>query len=427
MIWLYRLILFCAPPFILVRLWFRSRKNPAYQSRLIERTGRAPTTAKPNGIWVHAVSVGEFIASTPLIEALIEQYPDKHITLTCTTPTASALIQKKFEGQLGSRIHHSYLPYDYRYFVNRFLNQMQPSLLIIMETEIWPNLLIACQQCGVRSMTANMRIGDKSINRYRYLIPLLKPILNKVDVFSVQTNVDRDRIIELGAKPESVTVTGNLKYDQFTAESILDAKLNDRLRSKKSHLWCAGSTHEGEDEIMLSVHAQLLDATPNALLVIAPRHPERFDKVYALAKARFNVQKWSNLVSETSAVDADTQVLLLDAMGELKRFIACAGFCFVGGSLVDIGGHNILESCHAGVPVLFGPHMQNFKQAKAQVIEVSAGAQVDSAEELASQAQSLLNDQTLRQNMGEAGLTLIKRNQGALARTTSLVAKILKR
>lgn len=422
MIWLYRLILFCASPFILIRLWLRSRKNVAYKSRLIERTGKAPTATKPGGIWVHAVSVGESITATPLIESLLSHYPDREITVTCTTPTASQLITKQF----GTRVHHSYLPYDYRYFVNRFLKQMQPSLLIIMETELWPNLLLACQRHGVKTMTANMRISDKSIKRYRYIAPMLKPILRKVNVFSVQSQMDSNRIAELGAPLESITVTGNLKYDAFTDKPLVDTKLIDTLRVDSRTIWCAGSTHQGEDEKILQAMEELSLTHNKLLLVLAPRHPERFEEVYELACAKFSVQRWSSLVNnDTPILEQKTRVLLLDTMGDLKRFIACSDICFVGGSLVDAGGHNILEACHAGIPVLFGPHMQNFKQAKADVIATEAGYQVESVDELTAKSRALLTDATLKSVMGKAGLNLIKKNQGALQRTLILVSNLI--
>ncbi|MFT5258621.1 MAG: 3-deoxy-D-manno-octulosonic-acid transferase [Saprospiraceae bacterium] len=416
MIWLYRLILFLAPPFTLVRLWTGSRKNPEYAKRLIERTGRLPTTPKAGCIWVHAVSVGESIAATPLITALLEKYPEQELLVTCTTPTGSQTIQKAF----GGRVHHSYFPYDYQWFVNRFLKQAQPKMLILMETELWPNMLMACHRRGVKTAIVNLRLSDKSFKLYKRLSYLLKPILKHVDVFSAQTEVDGQRIVQMGAATESVSVTGNLKYDNVDSIVEKGDDLVSQLDISNRMVWCAGSTHQGEDEMVLTAHRALLQQIPGALLVIAPRHPERFTDVSLLSESRFITQRWSNLVNNDQPAEA-TEVLILDTIGDLKQFIALSNFCFIGGSLVNVGGHNVLEACGVGVPVLFGPYMQNFKQIAEKVVQSDSGVQVLSEEELITKVAYLASNAALRQAMAVNGVALIQRNRGALKRTLKLV------
>ncbi len=422
MIWLYRLILLIAPPFILIRLWLRSRKNPAYAQRLIERTGKLSNKPKAGGLWVHAVSVGESIAAAPLIEALLLQYPDQSLTVTCTTPTGSEYLQKTF----GKRITHSYLPYDYSFFVKRFLRQVQPKVLIILETELWPNLLLACQATDVKTAVVNLRLSDQSFTAYKRLVGLFKPILRGVDVFCAQTQQDAERIIHMGAKPERVNVTGNLKYDGFKPLTKSSSELATWLNADKRLIWCAGSTHEGEDKLMLAAHQALLKDNADTLLVVAPRHPERFDAVTQLSKKMFITERWSHLqASNLATLNSDAQVLILDTIGDLKRFINSADFCFIGGSFVDVGGHNILEACQAGVPVLFGPYMYNFRQIAADVVQTKAGFQIKDLDQLITKAQWLAQSQEGRELAGKQGQKLVAAKGGALEKTLQLCSELI--
>jgi 3-deoxy-D-manno-octulosonic-acid transferase len=414
----YSLLLYLLLPLILLRLLFRSSKNPAYRKRVGERFGLISPAPIQEGIWVHAVSVGESIAAVKLVKGLQAKYPDRSFTVTCGTPTGSDIIQS----QLGNSVYHVYAPYDLPGCVKRFFAKIKPDVGIIMEKELWPNLLHYANQAGTRLMISNMLLSDRSFKRYQKFSGLSKAMLSNVDHFAAQTKQDADRIIELGAPNTQVSVVGNLKYD-FSAVNA--SALDDRTRYRQQladtrPIWLAGSTHDGEESLVLKTHAALIERVAELLLIIVPRHPERFDDVYQHCKSSFTTQRRSNL-AQTEPLSPQTQVLLVDSMGELNRFIAISDWCFIGGSMVPVGGHNVLEACHAGVPVLFGKYMDNARQVAEQVQLERAGIQVKDQAALLAASRQLLNNPEQRKQMGQRGLALIEANQGALNKTLALL------
>jgi 3-deoxy-D-manno-octulosonic-acid transferase len=418
---LYSALLYALVPFIVLRLFYRSIKNPAYRQRIAERFGYYKNVPRAGGIWVHAVSVGEAITAIKLIKALQERYPQVAMTVTCGTPTGSQIIQQ----QLGSRVFHVYAPYDLPGPVKRFLSKVRPSLGIIMETEIWPNLLETAAQADIKLVISNMRLSETSYRQYKKFPRLISRSLKYVDFIAAQTNKDATRAISLGADDKRVKIVGNLKFDleasvQFSAESIRGFR--ERLAPQRT-IWVAGSTHEGEDPVVLDAHARLLEQDKSLLLILVPRHPERFDDVYRLSYPRFITQRRSELKEGESLAD-NIQVMLVDSIGELSRFISISDWAFIGGSLVPVGGHNILEACQAGVPVIFGQYMFNFEQIATMAVRKEVGIQLADKAELMISCQQLCSDTSRRYQMGINGRQWIESNQGSLITTLEIIDNV---
>lgn len=417
---LYTLIFHLILPFVLLRIWLRGRKAPAYRQRVGERLGCGLPALRPGGIWVHAVSVGESIAAAPMVRALLEQYPDLPLTVTCMTPTGSERIRALF----GERVQHCYLPWDLPWAAARFLDAAQPRLAIIMETELWPNHVDQCARRGIPLVLANARLSARSARGYARFRKLTAPMLAQLSWLAVQTEAEAERFRQLGARPEAVSVTGSIKFDlQIDPELIERASaLRQEWGASQRPLWIAASTHAGEDEIILAAHRQLLQSHPDALLLLVPRHPERFASVYALCQR----EGFSCLLrSDGRAPLASEQVLVGDSMGELLFLYALADVAFVGGSLVPNGGHNLLEPAALGLPVISGPHLFNFLDIAAMLRDAGALAEVDDAATLAAQVTALLADAAARQQMGQAGRQVLAANQGALQRLLDGIAQQL--
>lgn len=413
---LYTVLLYLITPFVLLRLLWRGRELPAYRQRWGERFGFVPRPAQPVAVWVHAVSVGEALAAMPLIRALIARHGPGRIWVTTTTPTGSERVQQ----QLGTQVLHSYAPYDRPGDVARFLDTVRPAKIVVMETELWPNLLHAAAQRGIALTIANGRLSPRSFKRYGRIRGFTGEMLAKVTRIAAQSEADAERFRWLGAPAERVSTMGNIKFDQALPEAQLAAGARLRQRIGARPVWIAASTHEGEDELVLAAHRELLRSDPQALLILVPRHPQRFDAVAALAQAQgFTLQRRSTLG------DSDTlaaQVLLGDSMGELFAYFAASDVAFVGGSLIPVGGHNVLEPAALGLPVLFGPHMHNFVQARDLLMEAQAGIQV-SANYLPESLRVLLHDAKRRAELGEAGRRVVEANRGALQRLLSLIGE----
>jgi len=408
---LYTLLLHLALPLIALRLYLRGRNAPAYRQRIAERFALKLPPLKPGGIWVHAVSVGESIAAAPLIRALRERHPELPITVTCMTPTGSERIRALF----GDQVQHCYLPYDLPWAAARFLDRLQPKLAVIMETELWPNHIHQCARRGIPTVLANARLSEKSARGYARFTGLTRPMLAEMSWIAAQTEAEAERFRQLGARSECVSVTGSIKFDL-----TIDPELKSRAQTLRASwgatnrpVWIAASTHAGEDEIVLAAHRQLLQRHPDSLLILVPRHPERFGAVHALCQ-RAGLRTVCRS-SGQPVVGAD-QVLLGDTMGELLFLYALADVAFVGGSLVPNGGHNLLEPAALGLPVLSGPHLFNFLEIAEQLRGAGGLAEVAGGEALALQLLRLLNEPGLRQRMGCAGLAVLQRNQGALER-----------
>ncbi|MCO7629649.1 lipid IV(A) 3-deoxy-D-manno-octulosonic acid transferase [Pseudomonas fluorescens] len=420
---LYTALFYLGLPLVAIRLWLRSRKAPAYAKRIGERFSYGMPSLQPGGIWVHAVSVGESIAAAPMIRALLQRYPQLPITVTCMTPTGSERIQALFANE--PRIQHCYLPYDLPCAAARFLDHAKPKLAVIMETELWPNHIHQCAKRGIPVALANGRLSERSARGYGRFSKLTAPMLAEMSFFAVQTEAEAQRFRDLGARPQTVEVTGSIKFDLTIDPQLLQRahELRGQWQALERPVWIAASTHEGEDEVVLDAHRRLLANYPNALLILVPRHPERFNSVFELCQR----EGLATVRRSTGAnVEADTSVLLGDTMGELLFLYALADSAFVGGSLVPNGGHNLLEPAALAKPVLSGPHLFNFLDIAAQLREAGALAEVDDAEGLAVEVQRLFELPRDAQRMAEAGLAVMRRNQGALQRLLDGLGRLIK-
>lgn len=418
---LYTLLFHLGLPLVALRLAWRAWRAPAYARRIGERFALGLPPLKPGGIWVHAVSVGESIAAAPMVRELMARHPDLPITLTCMTPTGSERIQALF----GDRVQHCYLPYDLPWAASRFLDRVRPKLAVIMETELWPNHIHQCARRRIPVVLANARLSARSARGYARFAKLTAPMLAELDWIAVQTEAEAERFRQLGARPECVGVTGSIKYD-LTIDPALPARaaeLRAAWGASGRPVWIAASTHAGEDEIILAAHRAVLAQRPDALLILVPRHPERFTSVYELSRqSGFASQRRSS----GESVAAQTQVLVGDTMGELLFLYALADSAFVGGSLVPNGGHNLLEPAALGKPVLSGPHLFNFLEIAAQLRDAGALLEVDGAEALARDVEGLWADVARAAAMRDAGLGVLRANQGALERLLAGLAARIK-
>lgn len=413
---LYSILLYLALPLIAARLWWRGRKAPAYRQRIGERFALGLPALKPGGIWLHAVSVGESIAAAPVVRALQERYPQLPVTVTCMTPTGSERIRALF----GDSVQHCYLPYDMPCRARAFLQKLQPVVAVVMETELWPNHIHQCVRMNIPVVLANARLSERSARGYARFPKLTAPMLAQLSGIAVQTQAEAERFLQLGARPEAVQVTGSIKFDLHIQPQLLQTaqQLREQWQLEQRKVWIAGSTHEGEDLLMLEAHQQLLQAFPAALLILVPRHPERFDTAYRLCQAQgLEVTRRSR----AEAVTAATRVLLGDTMGEMLLLYALADVALVGGSLVPHGGHNLLEPVALGKPVLSGPYVQNFLEIAGQLKDAGALREVSDACETATAVARLWTDQKAWQDMQQAGQQVLKANQGALERLLKVI------
>ncbi|KKJ98742.1 3-deoxy-D-manno-octulosonic acid transferase [Stutzerimonas stutzeri] len=417
---LYTLLFHLGLPLVFLRLLWRAWRAPAYSRRIGERFAFGLPPLRPGGIWVHAVSVGESIAAAQMIGELMARYPHLPITVTCMTPTGSERVQALF----GDSVQHCYLPYDLPWAAARFLERARPKLAVVMETELWPNHIHQCARRSIPVALANARLSERSARGYARFARLTAPMLAKLSLIAVQTEAEAERFRRLGARDECVEVTGSIKFDLTIDPALLEraSKLRQQWAAQERPLWIAASTHAGEDEIILAAHRQLLSNHPQALLILVPRHPERFASVYesAVRDGFVAVRR-----STGEVVDAGTQVLVGDTMGELLFLYALTDIAFVGGSLVPNGGHNLLEPAALGKPVLSGPHLFNFLEISAQLRAAGALREVQDAAQLAQVVSELWGDPAGAQAMRDAGLGVLKANQGALERLLAGLGRLL--
>jgi len=418
---LYTLLFHLALPLLALRLYLRARKAPAYGRRIDERFAIMLPTMRKGGIWVHAVSVGESIAAAPMVRALLKAYPELPITLTCMTPTGSERIGALFADE--PRVQHCYLPYDLPWAAGRFLDHVQPRLGVIMETELWPNHIHQCARRGIPVALANARLSERSARGYGRFARLTRPMLAEMSLIAAQTEVEAQRFLALGARAACVQVTGSIKFDLKIDEQLVPRAqaLRQQWAATSRPVWIAASTHDGEDALILQAHQQLLQVHGDALLILVPRHPERFDAVHAICSQQFATVRRSTGLP----VLAQTQVLLGDTMGELLFLYALADMAFVGGSLVPTGGHNPLEPAALALPVLMGPHVFNFLEISAMLREAGALQQVDDAQGLAGAVQRLVELPQDARRMGEAGRAVMRANQGALQRLLKGLGRLM--
>lgn len=417
---LYSVLLYLLMPLVLLRLFWRGLAQRDYWRRIPERFGFVPRAPDGIAVWVHAVSVGESLAALPLIRKLLEQHPGR-VLVTTTTPTGS----ERVRAALGERVLHTYAPYDLPGAVARFVGRVQPARVVVMETELWPNLFAALAQRRVPLVIANARLSPRSFAGYRRVRNFARATLAHCAAIAAQTEADAERFRAIGAAPARVRVLGNLKFDLEMPESLVRAGQAWRQRWGAARpVWVAASTHEGEEDAVLRAHRILLKRFPGAVLVLVPRHPQRFDGVARLVeKSGLRSLRRSALPAAEAAAPplGDLQVLLGDSMGELPMYLGAADVAFIGGSLVEVGGHNVLEPASLGLPVLFGPHMFNFEQARALLLERGAARQVDDVLGLEPALAALLQDAPARAAMGQAGREVMRANRGALQRLLGLI------
>ncbi|MBI6543937.1 lipid IV(A) 3-deoxy-D-manno-octulosonic acid transferase [Proteus vulgaris] len=416
---LYQVLLYLIQPLIWLRLLLRSRKAPAYRKRWGERYGFCKGKVVPQGILLHSVSVGETLAAVPLVRALRHHYPDLPITVTTMTPTGSERVRSAF----GDDVYHVYLPYDLPGSVNRFLKTVDPKLVIIMETELWPNLISKLHQRKIPLIIANARLSERSAAGYQKLGSFVKTMLQKITLIAAQNQEDGERFIELGLKRSHLHVTGSLKFDiSVTPELAARAVALRRQWAAHRPVWIATSTHEGEETIILETHKKLLAQIPQLLLILVPRHPERFPKAEQLTR---EAGLKYTLRSTDAVPDAQTQVVIGDTMGELMLLYGIADLAFVGGSLVERGGHNPLEAAAHAIPVIMGPYTFNFKNICAKLDQAEGLITVTDSESMATAIASLLNDEDYRRYYGRHAVEVLHENQGALLRLLTLLSPYL--
>lgn len=418
MLRVYSLLHYLAMPAILAYLAWLGIRRRGYFARVPERFGFGPVVDAPEGsIWVHAVSVGEVQACVPLVRALRERLPGLPVVVTTTTPTGSERVKRVLDGE----VEHAYVPYDLPGSVARFLARARPRVTVIMETELWPNIVHICARRSVPVLIANARMSERSAAGYRRVPGLARSMLERVNV-AAQSPADAQRFVALGAAADRVHVVGNIKLDVRLPPSLSEegAALRRRFGPGRS-VWIAASTHQGEDQLVLDAFAVVRATMPDCLLVLVPRHPERSASIAALCRRR-----GYRTVLRTE--DPDTcegfDVYLGDTIGDLPLQYAASDVAFVGGSLVGIGGHNVLEPAALGVPVVVGPHVFNFSEVTARLCESGGARQVPDPEALGAAVRELLGDANLRHAAGERGRAFVEENRGALDTLVAMVGEL---
>ena len=414
---LYRLLMWLLVPWALLRLLIRARRQPAYLANVAERFGFYKQKAQRPVIWIHAVSVGEVRAAQPLIQALAERHPNKQILVTNMTPTGRETSRDLFD----DAVLRCYLPYDLVPAVERFLRHFNPVSALVMETELWPTLVTRSCHRGVAVQLLNARLSERSAKRYQRFAALSRRMLDQLKIICTQTERDAARFRQLGAP--RVQVTGNMKFDREAPQEQL--ALGSQLRQmfgQQRPIFLAASTRDDEEALLLDAIASAkgpgLLAVPDLLTIIVPRHPQRFDSVADLLRRKgITYQRRS----ENQAINAMTQVVLGDSMGEMFAYYAACDIAFVGGSLLPLGGQNLLEACAVGKPVIVGPHTFNFEEATEQAIEAGAALRVNDAQMLVSTVSSLLTDPARARQIGDAGRRFMQMHRGATERTLKAI------
>lgn len=399
---------------------FRGLAERDYWDRFGQRFGFGYPQLPDGTIWLHAVSVGEVQAAAPLLRQLLKRFPDRRMLITTVTPTGAARAQALF----GERVAHSYIPYEAPFAVNRFFAAVRPRLALIMETEIWPNLYRACGSRNIPLVLVSARISPKSVGKYRRWLPLFRETLSFGIVIAAQSEADAERFRSLGASPERTSVTGNIKFDiELPADLQQQGKALRSMSFGDRPVWIAASTHDGEEDQLLDAHSRLRSTLPDALLILVPRHPERFSSVSANLSRR-----GVRFVARTQGVPcaADTEVFLGDTMGEVPLFYAASDIAFVGGTLVPVGGHNLLEPAALGIPIVTGPHLFNTEDIADMFSSLGASLLVHNDIELAATLQQLFDDRNAARAIGDKGRDIVRQNRGALDRFLLLIEPLMR-
>lgn len=411
--WLYTLLLTIVSPFLMWRVYRKQDGKPSVGYRWKEHFGfTPPIETDKSPIWIHAVSVGETLAVSPLIKTLKSQYPNQPIVITTTTPTGAEQAAK-----LRGIAEHRYMPFDFSFAVRAFIKRIKPSQMLIMETELWPNTLHTVSKAGIPITVINARLSERSCRRYAKFQPIFNLLASNLTRVLCQYPDDAQRFIRLGLSADKVTITGSMKFDiDIDKQTIEKGQQLRHQLGKERPIWIAVSTHQGEDEQVLAAHAKVLKKQSNALLILVPRHPERFNAVFELCKTQFiSVRR-----TETEAeLDPEVQVYLGDTMGEMLVLMGAADICFMGGSLLGdkVGGHNMLEPAALGKPVLTGPSYYNFADIVNLFLNNNGLKIVDNSDTLSSNINKLIKDKNLYEKMVNSASNTISNNNGAIVKT----------
>ncbi|MGH8575859.1 MAG: lipid IV(A) 3-deoxy-D-manno-octulosonic acid transferase [Gammaproteobacteria bacterium] len=414
---LYTLCFYLAIPFLFLRLVWLGARHPGYRRAWPERLGyiQLADRGRPR-LWVHAVSVGEAQAAAVLVRALCARFPHIEVVMTTTTPTGAECVAR----ELGDTVRRFFFPFDLPVAMRRFLGKALPVAVVIMETELWPNLLAECRRQGVPVLLANARLSPRSFRGYQRIPGITRTLIRNVQRIAAQSSEDAERFVALGADPARVSDVGNIKFDaEVPARLLAEGTSLRREIGRERPVWIAGSTHEGEEALVLRAHAVVKDRHRQALLVLAPRHPQRFGRVFDVVReSGFQAARCSSGAACTPVTD----VLLLDTMGDLAVFYGAADVAFVGGSLVEIGGHNPLEAARLAVPVVTGPHIANFETIYGALIGAGAAWITGDPEVLAARVSDLLSAPEVRREAGERGRQVVLAHRGAVGRIVAILA-----
>lgn len=404
----------------------KSLRTTRYRAGLRQRFGRIPKAAMAplqgvRPLWLHAVSVGEVIAAVPLVNALRRHFPELPILVSTVTETGQTTAREKMAADA-----YVYFPLDYPWVVRRVIARVQPRLFLMVETEIWPNVLRELARQQIPAILVNGRISPRSFRGYRRLRPFMRQVLQSITSFGMQTKLDAERIIGIGAEPSRVQVTGNIKYDLPLAplSNAEEQQLRDDLGLGHAPVFMAGSTHRGEEELVIAAYLQARARVPTLRLLLAPRHLDRLDEIDTLLR-RYQLTARRRSQGSLPSHGTEASALVLDTIGELAKVYAVGTVVFVGGSFVPIGGHNVLEPAAHRKPILFGPHMHNFHQIASALLEAGGALQMQTAESLGEHVSTLLRYPERCQSLGEAAYQVLRENQGAIGRTVELIGPLL--
>ena len=405
---MYHALTYILLPFLIFFWLVKGLSNKSYLDRLAQRFGFGYPKLNSGSIWIHAVSVGEVQASVPLVNELKQHYPHKDIIITTVTPTGSLQVKNIFKGTVKT----SYIPFETNFAIKNFFNSINPSVALIMETELWPNLYRECGTRGIPLILVSARISAKSLVNYKRFLPLFRDTLSHGILIAAQSQIDADRFLALGASEDRTWIMGNIKFDFNLPEGLLTkAKYHRSKIFPRRQIWIAASTHDHEEEIILEAHKKISRKIENILLILAPRHPERFVKIAQILKE----DKWKySKKSDDQNISESCQVLLIDTIGELLFFYACSDVAFVGGSLLPVGGHNLLEPAAIGLPIITGAHTFNQKEMTDRLAQVNALRIAHNANSLSSDVIFFLTNTEESKNAGQRGKLIVESNKGAI-------------
>ncbi len=415
----YQLLLWLVLPVVPLRLWWRGRREPDYRKRWKERFGHPPAPTPVHCIWFHAVSAGEAIAAAPLISALTEEFPSVPFLVTTMTPAGA----KQVRSRLGGKVAHCYAPYDFRFAVQRFLRLVQPRLLVLVETELWPNLIDLADRRAVPVLVINARLSERSARAYGRLPGLTKTLLQQLRLIACQYPQHMQRFVALGAAPSKLCTLGSVKFDislpSDHAEAVVQWRTELQLQGRR--VWIAASTHPGEDDIVLDAHRAVRGRIPNASLLLVPRHPARSPELVQLA-----VRRGLSVARLSDGVAPPPEVLVCDGFGLLQTLYGLSEVAFIGGSLVPKGGHNPIEAAICGLPLAMGPERFNFEEVAAAFAKANCLTAVTDAPSLADAVVNNFENETARQAAGQRGLEVVRDNSGAQDRLLDILRREIK-